>query len=120
MAREGIGHAGAEMHARGVLGEDRQGRIDLAIEALVGDPQRVVAVGFGELGALDHLRDRHVAQHQQFERHHAASFQDGAEKAAKRGAVQYSSSNFMPTSQPARISMVTMRDFSLAEIMAAE
>ncbi len=69
MAREGIGDAGAELHPRGMLGEDRQGRIDLAVETLVGHPERVVAVGLGKLGALDHLRDRHIAQHQQFERH---------------------------------------------------
>ena len=67
MTGEGVGHAGPEMHSGGVLGEDRQGRIDLAVETLVGDPQRVVAVRLGKLGALDHLRDRHIAQHQQLE-----------------------------------------------------
>src|SRR5262249_47898056 len=69
MPRKRIRDAGSQPDALGVLGEDRQDGIDLAIETLVGDPQRVVAAGFGELRLPHHLSHRCLSQHQKFKRH---------------------------------------------------
>src|SRR4029077_19261703 len=48
----GIGHAGSELDPLGAQGAEGERGVDLPEEALVGQPQVVVAAALGELGQL--------------------------------------------------------------------